>query len=363
MTCVKSLRRSNGPVSKGLAVAALTLVLTACAAPAPAPAPAAPPAPRPIAAVAPPISLSPRVVEQASAYRAYVSRAGAISPGFSGGSDVAQGLKTGASYEPGQLLRGAIAYGAVVALQDPAFVAGVRKFAVDPDQRRTVAYEIMKDPAYAVGFSGSASAAGLVMTALGDDGRKLLNLGHSVHQAAYDVQHQSWSKADVPGRDGRLAMAKEVSAKAGLGEMAETARLQMAVSSSGQMSVAGESVSPPYTPMVIRSLAVAALAALGYADDASLAQVMPILAEPTSAVCLNMAKLNLYQCLAVAKPHYEDVFCLGQHVLEDTGHCLMKGAGVAEPIDPRVQAANDAALLKASTTANAKARSKKGSRN
>ena len=48
---------------------------------------------------------------------------------------------------------------AVVALQDPAYVAGVRKFAGDADQRRTVAYEIMKDPAYAVGFSGSASAA------------------------------------------------------------------------------------------------------------------------------------------------------------------------------------------------------------
>jgi hypothetical protein len=84
--------------------------------------------------------------------------------------------------------------------------------------------------------------------------------------------------------------------------------------------------------MVMRSLAVAALAALGYADDASLEQVMPIMAEPTSAQCLNMSKLNLYQCLAVAKPHYEDVFCLGQHVLMDTGSCLMKGVGVAEPV-------------------------------
>ena len=83
--------------------------------------------------------------------------------------------------------------------------------------------------------------------------------------------------------------------------------------------------------MVVRSLAVAALAALGYADDASLEQVMPIMAEPNSAQCLNMSKLNLYQCLAVAKPHYEDVFCLGQHVLMDTGACLMKSVGLTEP--------------------------------
>ena len=72
-----------------------------------------------------------------------------------------------------------------------------------------------------------------------------------------------------------------------------------------------------------------------------------------------MSKLNLYQCLAVAKPHYEDVFCLGQHVLEDTGHCLMKGAGVAEPIDPRAQALADAALTKASTPATSRAKTKK----
>jgi hypothetical protein len=36
----------------------------------------------------------------------------------------------------------------------------------------------------------------------------------------------------------------------------------------------------------------------------------------------------------VAKPHYEDVFCLGQHVLMDTGSCMIKSAGAAMPIDP-----------------------------
>ncbi|THD56884.1 MAG: hypothetical protein E8A12_14075 [Phenylobacterium sp.] len=339
------------------AVAALTLVLAACSS---APPPAPPPAPpAPVAVVVPPVSLSPRVVELASAYRAYVIHASAISPGFATGSDVAQGLRTGEAYEPGQLLRGAIAYGAVVALQDPTYVAGVRKFVGDPEQRRTVAYEIMKDPAYAVGFAGSASAAGLVMNALGDDGRKLIDLGRDVHHAAYEVQHQAWSKADVPARESRLALAKQLSETEAAGEVTETLRLQTAVAGPGQMNVTPMTAEPPYTPEVIHALAVAALAALGYADDASLAQVMPILAEPAGGVCLNMAKLNLYQCLAVARPHYEDVFCLGQHILEDTGACLMKGAGVAAPIDPRVQALADAALTKASTPATSRSKTKK----
>jgi len=58
------------------------------------------------------------------------------------------------------------------------------------------------------------------------------------------------------------------------------------------------------------------------------------MAEPASTSCLSMAKLNLYQCLAVAKPHYEDVFCLGQHVLMDTGQCVIKAAGAPMPVEP-----------------------------
>jgi len=319
------------PVRRALALAAVaaTAILAGCA--------QAPPPPPPVVAAAPPppsVSLSPRVVEQASAYRVYVDRAAQISPAFTDGASIAQSLRTGESYEPQQLLRGAIAYGAVVALQDPAFRAGVRTYVADADQRRTIAYEIMKDPAYALGISGAASAAGLVTQALGDDGRKLLEDGRAVKQAAYDVQHQAWSKGDVVGREGRLALAKQLSATPIAGDSALTAKLQSAVNGSAPLTLSAASASPPYTPMVVRSLAVAALAALGYADDASLEQVMPIMAEPTSAQCLNMSKLNLFQCLAVAKPHYEDVFCLGQHVLMDTGSCLMKGVGVAEPAPP-----------------------------
>ena len=81
-----------------------------------------------------------------------------------------------------------------------------------------------------------------------------------------------------------------------------------------------------------------ALAALGYADDAALDSVTPLLADPTTASCLNMSKLNLYQCLAVAKPYYEDVFCLGEHILSDTGACLIKGAGLSVPPDPIIEA-------------------------
>jgi hypothetical protein len=291
----------------------------------------------------PSVSLSPKLIAQASAYRAYMARATAISPAFASGPDVAQAVRAGAAYQPDQLLRGAIVYGAVAALQDPGYVAGVRIYANDPDQRRQIAYAIMQDPAYALGLNGSASAAGLVIAALSDDGRKLLDQGRSVTQAAYDIQHAAWSKAEVAGRSERLASAKALSAQEIIGADAEAARLQQASVGAAPLGLTANAARPPYTPMVVRSLAVAALAALGYADDASLAQVLPMLAEPGTATCLNMSKLNLYQCLAVAKPHYEDVFCLGTHIMQDTGACLIRASGQAVPPDPRVEAARAAA--------------------
>ena len=119
-----------------------------------------------------------------------------------------------------------------------------------------------------------------------------------------------------------------------LPSMERVSLLQSAVSGASPPTGIGYSVSPPYTPLVIRGLAVAALAALGEAGDANQAGVQAIMAEPNTDSCLNMSKLNLYQCLAVAKPQYEDVFCLGQHVLMDTGQCVIKAAGAPMPVEP-----------------------------
>jgi hypothetical protein len=310
------------------AAALAALMLASCAAPPAAIAPSHPAAP-------PPVALSPKLIEQASAYRYYVARATAIAPNFADGDGVARSLQVGASYEPSQLVRGAIAYAAVVALQDKAFMDGLRVYANDPASRRQVAYEIMKDPAYVVGIPGSASAAGMVIAALGDDGQKVYDDGKAVKQSAYDIQRQPWSKSEVAARDVRLAGAKSLSSAAMVGDMAETARLQQASLGAAPLGVTATPVAPPYTPTVIRGLAIAALAALGEAGDANADQLMSLTTEPNIGGCMNSSKLNLYQCLAVARPHYEDVFCLGQHAMMDTGRCIIRAAGLQEPYEAR----------------------------
>jgi hypothetical protein len=106
----------------------------------------------------------------------------------------------------------------------------------------------------------------------------------------------------------------------------------------------------PYTPTIERALAVAAMAALGDGGEDYSNQLNALLDVPEESECLHEAKLNLYECLAVAKPHYEDVFCLGQHVLADTGACIVKS------VTPRI--APPPVLIKAADTTPAPVKSK-----
>jgi hypothetical protein len=311
--------------------AALTL-LAACAQEAPPP-PAPPPPPPP----PPAISLAPGVIQDAAAYRGYMARAQGISPNFMDGLAIQQSLKVGEAYTPRQLVRGAIAYAAIVALQDPTFVASVRQFVDDPAQRVELANKIVAEPSYAAAFGGADRAAGLIEKALNRDTGRLFSAGAAVKQSAYDIQHQEWSKAFVPDRDARLSQAKLLSTQPIAGDISDVALLEQASLGAAPLGVSAGAAQPPYTPLVIHGLAVAALAALGQATEANSAQLDSLLADPTSDFCLNMAKLNLYQCLAVSKPHYEDVFCLGQHIMLDTAQCLMKGTGTPTPLTVATQ--------------------------
>lgn len=296
---------------------------------------APPPAPPPPVYVAPPppplpnLALSQNVIDQAAVYQAYLQRASAIATPFNDAPSIQTSLRVGQAYEAAQLQRGAVAYGAIVALQDPTFVGAVREFGRDPAQRAQLVQRLLSDPGYAVSFNGSATAAGLVTSAIGGQAATLLATGNRVKQQAYDIQRQRWSTTDIPGRPERLALAQTVGRQTLVATPTESEPLRMAAYGQAPMGVSAASASPPYTPAVARSLAVAAIAAMGEADGVNASAVNDLLAEPSSLTCLNLSKLMLYQCLSVARPHYEDVFCLGQHILIDTANCLTRSVGGA----------------------------------
>ena len=387
-------------VTKGVysSLLALTFAMTlaSCATDAPPPPPPAPPP----APAGPPVALAPEISDAAAVYVDYIETAKAMRADFSNGTAVQSQLQAGASFEPSQLARGAVAYAAIVAMQEPSFRSALRGYAANDAARAQMVQQLLSNPDYAAAIPGADVAARRVILALSSDGQSVYNSGAGVKRAAYDVQHQSWSKEMIADRDGRLTMAKQNSIQLRSVQSDESAQLLTAAltgnglvthattgQSTGGYVIQGDGVSftpaaseapagqssaatppgapawaatatdvaqpaaaivptaqtdfdrpdlfdKPYTPAVNRALTIAAIAILGEGGSDRADSLVSLLDDGDSSKCLNMSKLNLYQCLAVAKPYYEDVFCLGQHVLMDTGQCLGKMSSNALSFEP-----------------------------
>jgi hypothetical protein len=288
---------------RGLGLAAAVAALAGCA--------TAPPPSRPVARQATPAPASAPVgrslAAQASAFEGFMRHARGIDAAFSGPAEVAQALQVGAGYDPKDLEAGVIAYAAMAALQEPRFVAGVRA----GRDRAQLARTLAANPQAALDLPGADAAAGRASGALYAQGDALADEGRKVKKAAYSVQHQAWSKANVPDPAGRLSRVKRISAAGYQPGRDDAGRLQSSLNEGARRG------GTP-SPLVARGMAVAALSVLG--EDGKARSLM---SEPRAAMCLRMAKLNLYQCLASAGPHYEDIYCLGQHAMIDPGQCVV----------------------------------------
>jgi hypothetical protein len=281
----------------------------------------------------PPVSLNQSVAEAASIYVAFTRDMAALEGGFQSPDEIQAAIRRGTAYEPAQLSRGLVAYASIVALQSPEFVQGVRQYATDRATREQLAANIAADPRWASHLPGADAAAGLIMTTLRGDIDSLARAANSIENDAYAIQarydaRRSWGVAHVVDREGRLADAKARSTQAMLPSAEDSARLLAAAHSGDGLGLAGDRRrEPPYPPVVERALAIAALAALGEAGEAARPRTDALQNDPVSQTCLTESKLNLFQCLAASRPSYEDMFCLGRHIVRDLGTCT-RGAAI-----------------------------------
>ncbi|WP_312127398.1 hypothetical protein [Brevundimonas sp.] len=326
---------------RGLAVAAIAAatLIASCATPEPEAPPPAPPPP------APELSLNQSVAEAASIYVSFVRDLNTIKAGgFQSAEEIQAEMRKGAAYDAAQMSRAMIAYGSILALQSPEFVAGVRQYASDPAQRQTMVARIIADPAYAATLPGADYAAGVMVNALIRDVDALTFIADGVEADAYTIQERNdprrrWAIASVADREGRLQVAKNLSVPR-LPSAEDSARLFAAAHSGNGIQVSPAQRGAPYTPAVVNSLAIAALAALGAAGDEAKANTDALMTEQNNEFCLNMSKLMLYQCLAAAKPSYEDMFCTGRHIVRDLAQCASQFAGPRPTITVSVPATN-----------------------
>ena len=286
-----------------------------------------PPMPPPM----PEVGLAARFINDAAVYETYVTQTAAISPAFADAQGVADSLRIGVAYEPGQLRRGAIAYAAAAALVDNTFVDDVRKAGATPEARYAIVAKLFADPKNVLAFVDARGAAALAKAALAQTGMRVFDAGDRVRLAAYSIQHQPWSLTPVADPDGRAAAVKQLSSafRQPTGQShTDVDRMVL-----GEPATPPTAAPPPYSALVIRAVALAALASIGQANDDDVPHLGWLTDDYYLDHCLAEAKLSLYECIAVAKPNYEDVFCLGQHAMKDTGGCVVKSVWSTVPVD------------------------------
>lgn len=303
--------------------------------------------------VGPPV-LAGFVIDQATAYATYMRTASAIPSTFTDSASVASALKLGSASEQKRMQQGVVAYAAIIALQDAKFTETVREWAKLPSRRDAIIRYILADPNYVTTLDGHQSAAGLIVATLNAQGAQLRTAGEAVRKTSYDIQLKSaWSKKSVPNPMVRLAEVRQLSASGMAPASDLREQLAQAATQTAPMSVVGQPVRAPYNQSVVRGMAIAALAILGRAGEQDAAYLQPLLVNDGDGFCFNMAKLNLYQCLSVARPWYEDVYCLGLHAMGDTGRCVMSAVGTAEPVLAAAPLAGSVITASSTTTAGA----------
>lgn len=273
-------------------------------------------------------------------------------------ADLEGALNRVAHHNRDALTRGWVAYGGLTAAQSPAFVQGVRD-AAQYYGRDAVIWAISADPRYARGLPGGNEATRMLLDAATADGARIISVADRYREMAYELQRQRWANAVAPAQEARVQRVRSLGAAgAPVNAVPDTVspRLTVATLSLSPTSdptafggrrfwdsVQGgaEVVEVTSTPVtyqwrldgprgeaVDRMAAVAAMQALDANDAAHASAVSQLMNDPRSRDCLEMAQLQLYQCMSAARFRYENAFCLGQHGLRDVGLCI---TNVARP--------------------------------
>lgn len=274
------------------------------------------------------------LLAEAAAFRSYMAEAQTIPTTFKSGAEIEKALEVAGGYHHEQLMRGAVVAGAAAALGEPSFVEALR--AIPEDRKAMLADMIARNPWMVISLAGAPAAAARVEEAVGGPAARLAANGAAVKQFAYDMQKQAWSKEVSPHHADILKTARTLSETSRKATPEEIAAFRALLETPAAPPALPVSEPQAYSRLTLRALAVAAMTALGQSREENLALLTYAMAEPDSDQCLRMAKLNLFQCLAVAGPRYEDVFCLGQHLVIDTGQCVARefGRSAAAPPAP-----------------------------
>lgn len=295
------------------------------------------------------------LVQEAGGYALYQEDVSALeSAPFASVEDIDHGLEVVASHNPDRLARAWMAYAALVAAQNPEFVDGVRESA-DYYGRDAMIAGLRNDPAYAGQITGADTARQSVLTAVASDVTQLHEASAAVKQQAYSLQSTQWADAQSDDSDKRIAWLDQVALQARFASeaMLESLAAPGAVGSdrreqldeirahfwsafrlgpaTAHAATPGDALpvvmltpNPTHQNAVDQVMTLAALEALDAATAEDAPSLTLLLNEPSTQMCMTMARLHFQQCVAASHFRYEDPFCIAEHGVKDVGDCFSK---------------------------------------
>ncbi len=291
------------------------------------------------------------ISESAATYATYHADVSDIrSRPYSSADDIATSLTNLGGHNPGKLSSGWIAYSALIASQDPGFRASVRDIEGFYG-RDTLMLGLRNDLRYARSLDGGNSAVTASLSAVEADSRRLTGAGAYVKEQAYSLQSAGWAKSKI-GDTNSLINQVRSSALVGRPTRAEIRQAFEAPDIDSILMRAGQSGAPSLwegvsnaagairfptvqasysgraarirhgkEPIADKIATLAAYRILGE-GAAPASELRNAMTEKSTKGCLNMAQLNLQQCVAAAHNQYEVPFCIGEHALTDVGQCI-----------------------------------------
>ncbi len=271
---------------------------------------------------------------------------------FKSADDIQSALSNLGGQNSDQLTRGWMAYSALVASQNPEFRAAVRD--IEGFYGKDVFVRgLQNDVRYARSLNGGGAAVRSAISAGDADSKRLEATAAFVKEQAYSLQGAGWAKGKV-GDSGALATRLRANSLAGRparGDMV-TAFSSPAIDTvlvsagkggassvwenvsgaasairvpdvSGALGMTNRRIATGKEPIADQIATLAAYRVIG-SDGASAAPMQRAMTEKQTAGCLNMAQLNLQQCVAASHQHFEVPFCIGEHALADVGRCISK---------------------------------------
>ena len=252
-----------------------------------------------------------------------------------------------------QLSRGWIAYSALVASQSSEFRAAVRDIE-GYYGRDAVVRGLQNDVRYARTLNGGSTAVSAALNAGAADAQRLQSTADLVKEQAYSLQAFGWAKGKL-GDSGAIATKLRADSLIGRTASNDMTTAFRAPDFSSVLTSAGRTGAPsvwrnvsdaagqirgvnisngvtggsrrrvaPGSEQVADKIAtLAAYRVLG-SEGSTAAPVQSAMSESQTTGCINMAQLNLQQCIAATHQHFEVPFCLGEHALAEIGSCIAK---------------------------------------